>query len=102
MAGGKGARSASEAASCSCRGTVGQGTPTARWLAETTGSRPSGVVDYVVDAEFIDGDLEIDLVSLAVVADDGRKLLDAVSNEFDLSRANDFFHHSAPAAGGAR
>jgi len=59
------------------------------------------VVDYVVDAEFIDGDLEIDLVSLAVVADDGREFY-AVSNEFDPSRANDFFHHSAPAAGGAR
>jgi len=53
------------------------------------GIRPSGVVDYVVDAEFIDGDLEIDLVSLAVVADDGREFY-AVSNEFDPSRANDF------------
>ena len=65
------------------------------------GIKPNGVVDYVVDAEFIDGDLEIDLVSLAVVADDGREFY-AVSNEFDPSRANDFFHHSAPAAGGAR
>ena len=53
------------------------------------GIKPNGVVDYVVDAEFIDGDLEIDLVSLAVVADDGREFY-AVSNEFDPSRANHF------------
>ncbi len=52
-------------------------------------ARPSGLVDYVVDAEFIEGDLEIDLVSLAVVAGDGREFY-AVSNEFDPSRANDF------------
>jgi hypothetical protein len=61
-----------------------------RWLADRgTGARVSGLVDYVVDAEFIETDREIDLVSLAVVADDGREFY-AVSTEFDPSRANDF------------
>ncbi len=45
--------------------------------------------DYFVDTEFIETEHEVDLVSLAVVAADGRELY-AVSTEFDPTRANDF------------
>lgn len=46
-------------------------------------------MDFFIDAEFIEGEREIDLVSLAVVSAGGREFY-AVSNEFDASAANDF------------
>lgn len=45
--------------------------------------------DFVIDAEFIELDRQIDLVSLAIVAPDGREFY-AVSTEFDPAGANDF------------
>lgn len=47
------------------------------------------IVDFVIDAEFIETEREIDLVSLAVVADDGREFY-AVSDEHDPVPANEF------------
>jgi hypothetical protein len=46
-------------------------------------------VDYFIDTEFIDLEREIELISLGVVAADGREFY-AVSTEFDASRANEF------------
>jgi len=46
-------------------------------------------VDYFIDTEYIDLEREIDLISLGVVAADGREFY-AVSTEFDASRANEF------------
>lgn len=46
-------------------------------------------VDYFINSEYIDTDREIDLISLGVVAADGREFY-AISTEFDASRANDF------------
>lgn len=45
--------------------------------------------DVVVDAEFIELEQEIDLVSLALVAEDGREFY-AVSTDFNPRPANDF------------
>lgn len=73
----------------------------ARWARDTyefllsaghsTGGRDGARVttDFVVDAEFIEHDHEIDLVSLAVISDDGRELY-AISTEFGPSAANEF------------
>ena len=47
------------------------------------------VRDFVIDAEFIESDREIDLVSLAVVADDGAEFY-AISSEHDPTSANEF------------
>jgi len=47
------------------------------------------VRDFVIDAEFIESDREIDLVSLAVVAEDGSEFY-AVSTEHDPAAANEF------------
>ncbi len=49
----------------------------------------TAVTGYVVDAEFIELEREIDLVSLALVCEDGREFY-AVSTEFNATRANDF------------
>ncbi len=46
-------------------------------------------MDYFLNTEFIDRDRQIDLISLAVVAADGRELY-AISTEFEASGANDF------------
>ena len=49
----------------------------------------AAVTDYVVDAEFIELEREIDLVSLGLVCEDGREFY-AISTEFDPVEANDF------------
>ncbi|TCM39605.1 3'-5' exoribonuclease [Kribbella sp. VKM Ac-2568] len=46
-------------------------------------------VDYFIDREFIELEREIELISLGIVAADGREFY-AVSTEFDASRANEF------------
>lgn len=78
----------------------------ARWVRDAhtrlTERTPSGVAqlgrrddagrsvrDFVIDAEFIESDREIDLVSLAIVGDDGSEFY-AVSTEHDPTPANDF------------
>ncbi len=65
--------------------------PTNPEVANPTSSDGVGrpVRDFVVDAEFIESDREIDLVSLAVVADDGAEFY-AVSAEHDPTAANEF------------
>jgi hypothetical protein len=46
-------------------------------------------MDYFIDTEYIDLDREIDLISLGIVAADGREFY-AVSTEFDPAPANEF------------
>lgn len=46
-------------------------------------------VKYFVDTEFIDREQFIDLISLGVVAEDGREFY-AISTEFDAAHANSF------------
>lgn len=46
-------------------------------------------VDFFLDTEFIELDRAIELISLGLVAADGREFY-AISAEFDASRANDF------------
>lgn len=46
-------------------------------------------MDYFVNSEYIETEREIDLISLGVVAADGREFY-AISTEFDATRANDF------------
>lgn len=46
-------------------------------------------VDYFFNSEFIETEREIDLISLGIVAADGREFY-AISTEFDASRANEF------------
>ncbi|HEY9290183.1 MAG TPA: 3'-5' exoribonuclease [Microlunatus sp.] len=57
------------------------------WPANDLDGRP--VRDFVIDAEFIESDDEIDLVSLAVVAADGAEFY-AVAAEHDPTAANPF------------
>lgn len=44
-------------------------------------------MDFFLDTEFIETESTVELISLAVVADDGRELY-AISTEFDASRAS--------------
>jgi hypothetical protein len=46
-------------------------------------------MDFFVNSEYIDAEREIDLISLGIVAADGREFY-AISTEFDGSRANQF------------
>lgn len=46
-------------------------------------------MDFFIDAEFVESEREIDLISLAVVDANGSELY-AISTEFDPSRANEF------------
>lgn len=46
-------------------------------------------VDFFVNSEYIDAEREIDLISLGIVAADGREFY-AISTEFDDARANEF------------
>jgi len=46
-------------------------------------------VKYFIDTEFIDCEQVIDLISLGVVAEDGREFY-AISTEFDPAQANTF------------
>ena len=50
-------------------------------------------VDFFLDTEFIDLDRAIELISLGLVAADGREFY-AISTEFDDSGANDFVRSS--------
>lgn len=44
---------------------------------------------YFVDTEFIEGDSTIDLISIAIVCEDGREYY-AISTEFDQSKASEW------------
>lgn len=44
---------------------------------------------YYLDTEFIEDGVTIDLISIAIIAEDGREFY-RISTEFDASRANDF------------
>lgn len=69
-------------------GRTGHPSSMSSFLSSTdVAGRP--VRDFVIDAEFIEADREIDLVSLAVVADDGTEFY-AVSSEHDPTSANEF------------
>lgn len=46
-------------------------------------------MQYFIDTEYIDREQFIDLISLGVVAEDGREFY-AISTEFDPAHANDF------------
>jgi 3' exoribonuclease, RNase T-like len=48
---------------------------------------------YFLDTEFIEGERTVDLVSIAVVADDKREFY-AISTDFDPERANTFVQRS--------
>jgi hypothetical protein len=48
---------------------------------------------YFLDTEFIEGERTVDLVSIAVVADDQREYY-AISTDFDPERANTFVQRS--------
>ncbi|MDQ2848531.1 MAG: polyadenylate-specific 3'-exoribonuclease AS [Actinomycetota bacterium] len=52
-------------------------------------STESSVARYFYDCEFIEDGVTIDLVSIAVIAEDGREFY-AVSTEFDQARAGDW------------
>ena len=54
-----------------------------------TGRWQSDQVKYFIDTEFIDRERFIDLISLGVVAEDGREFY-AISTEFDPAHANTF------------
>jgi len=47
------------------------------------------LTDFVIDAEFIELEQEIDLISLGLVSEHGREFY-AISTQFDPARANDF------------
>lgn len=58
--------------------------------AHRTETNPSGAsVDVFIDAEFIETETQIDLISIAAVTGDGLEFY-AVSHEFDPAAANDF------------